>query len=185
MTIERWADLEDLFGPNGAYSGCWCMYFRTTSAEFSAGCRGGGALNKAGLRERVAQEPPPGLLVYDEEGVPVGWCAVSPREEYGRILRSRTTKPAIPADESVWAVPCFYIRRGRRGRGIASKLLEAAIEYARQQGAAALEGYPLDPKGKRRQNSELYYGTVAMFRASGFTEVERRGEIRPIMRLTL
>jgi GNAT superfamily N-acetyltransferase len=161
------------------------MYFRTTSAEFAAGCRSGGARNKNGMRERVAQEPPPGLLAYDDEGVPVGWCAVTPRVEYGRILRSRTTKPADPEDETVWAVPCFYIRRGRRGRGIASALLEAAIEYAKQHGAAALEGYPIDPRGRRRQNSELYYGTVTMFRANGFSEVERRSETRPVMRLAL
>ena len=185
VTAQRWGDLEDLFGPKGASSGCWCMYFRTTSAEFTAGCRNGGALNKAGLRERVAQEPPPGLLAYDDEGTPVGWCAVAPRIEYGRVLRSRTTTPPDPEDPAVWAVTCFYIRRGRRGRGVASTLLDAAIEYARQQGAVAVEGYPLDPRGKRRQNAELYYGTVAMFLSSGFTEVERRSQTRPIMRLAL
>jgi hypothetical protein len=24
-TAERWKDIETLFGPKGAYAGCWCM----------------------------------------------------------------------------------------------------------------------------------------------------------------
>ena len=28
LTPERWADLEELFGENGACGGCWCMWWR-------------------------------------------------------------------------------------------------------------------------------------------------------------
>ena len=28
LTIERWGDFEKLFGPRGAYGGCWCMWWR-------------------------------------------------------------------------------------------------------------------------------------------------------------
>src|SRR6185436_5677335 len=28
LTAGRWSDLERVFGPNGANSGCWCMWFR-------------------------------------------------------------------------------------------------------------------------------------------------------------
>jgi GNAT superfamily N-acetyltransferase len=161
------------------------MYFRTTSQEWATGCRDGGAMNRRGLQARIDEDPPPGLLGYDEDGVPVGWCAVAPRVEYGRVLRSRTTKPEDPDDPAVWAITCFYIKRGHRGHGVASALLDAAIALAKQQGATAIEGYPVDPLGRRRQNAELYYGTFAMFRAGGFSEVERRSSTRPIMRLDL
>ena len=185
VTEDRWTDLEDLFGPRGAYGGCWCMYFRLTSAQFSEACRNGGESNRAALHKIVRAGSAPGLLAYDGEAVPVGWCALAPRVEYGRVLRSRSTKPAEPAEPNVWAVTCFFIRRGRRGQGVASELLTAAIEYARSHGAGVLEGYPIDTRGGRRQNAELYYGTTAMFQAAGFTEVERRTAIRPIMRLNL
>jgi hypothetical protein len=33
VTPERWGDLEKLFGPSGAYGGCWCMYFRMRSSD--------------------------------------------------------------------------------------------------------------------------------------------------------
>jgi GNAT superfamily N-acetyltransferase len=184
-TADTWADLKDLFGPNGASSGCWCMYFRTTSREWADGCRDSGTMNQHALLARLDVDPPPGLLGYDDDGVPAGWCAVAPRVEYGRVLRSRTTKPGDPDDPTVWAVTCFYIRRGHRGHGVASALLDAAIAFAKEHGAAAIEGYPVDPLGRRRQNAELYYGTFAMFRAGGFTEVERRSSTRPIMRLDL
>ena len=37
LTPSRWADVEDLFGPEkGANSGCWCMWPRVTSSEFRA-----------------------------------------------------------------------------------------------------------------------------------------------------
>ncbi len=47
LTDERWPDLEALFGPNGAYSNCWCAWQRVRGREFSAGCANRGAGNRA------------------------------------------------------------------------------------------------------------------------------------------
>src|SRR2546425_12840945 len=33
-TAGRWPDLEKLFGPNGAYSNCWCMWWRLRHRDF-------------------------------------------------------------------------------------------------------------------------------------------------------
>ncbi len=52
-TPNRWGDLQRLFGPNGAYSGCWCMYLRESAKEFDANCTKGGAGNKARLKAIV------------------------------------------------------------------------------------------------------------------------------------
>jgi hypothetical protein len=84
-TAERWSDVESLFGPNGAYSNCWCMFYRLTGREFSAAA---GAGTRAGLRELIATGPAPGLLAY-AAGAPVGWCALAPREEYARCCGRR------------------------------------------------------------------------------------------------
>ena len=46
---DRWQDLATLFGPNGAYSGCWCMFLRTPSKVFNENCVGGGAANRDAL----------------------------------------------------------------------------------------------------------------------------------------
>jgi hypothetical protein len=64
-------------------------------------------------------------------------------------------------------------------------LLRAAIDHARAGGARVLEGYPIDTRGERHPQSNVFTGTLAMFTRVGFTEVERRAEGRPIVRLVL
>ena len=87
-----------------------------------------------------------GLVAY-LDGEPVGWCAVEPRPAYPRLL----LKTRVPwdgraedkADDSVWAVTCFVTRAGFRRRGISRALARAAVDFARERGARALEGYPM------------------------------------------
>src|SRR4051794_11152969 len=105
---SRWGDLEALFGPNGAYSGCWCTYYRLTGREFAAAARRGGAGAKAMLRDLVERGSAPGLVAYSG-ALPVGWCAVAPRTEYARVLRSPLVRPIDPDDTDVWSITCFYV----------------------------------------------------------------------------
>jgi GNAT superfamily N-acetyltransferase len=85
----------------------------------------------------------------------------------------------------VWSVVCFWMPRAQRGKGIAMALLRAAVEHARSGGARVLEAYPIDTGQERHPQSSVFTGTLAMFRRVGFTEVERRAEGRPIVRLSL
>jgi GNAT superfamily N-acetyltransferase len=180
LTRGRWSDLLELFGDRGAYSGCWCMFFRRTSAEFEEGCRNKGAGNRAAFEALVDRRRSPGLLAY-LDGRPVGWCSVAPRNEFGRVERSPVTKP-IDEQEKVWAIVCFYLDRHHRRSGVASALLEAAVAHAAAKGAKVVEGYPIDVKGARKPSAELYHGTASMFADAGFEEVARRSPTRPLMR---
>lgn len=186
LTDERWPDLETLFGPNGAYSNCWCTWQRVTGREFSAGCANRGAGNRALLRQLVVDGRRPGLLAY-REGRPVGWVSVGPRPEFGRIVRSPVTHldAVDAADTRIWSVACFYIPASERGRGVAAALLEAAISTARAGSAVALEGYPVDTSGARRQGSSLFTGTLGLFRRAGFVPVAEHRAGRPVVRLQL
>jgi GNAT superfamily N-acetyltransferase len=185
VTADRWPALAEFFGPSGAYSGCWCTWWRLPAAQFTAGCRDGAVGNRETLRGLVAAGRVPGLLGYEGgpgAAPPVGWVSVAPRPEFGRILRSPQLRPAPadpvagdPADASVWAVVCFWIPRRNRGRGIGTELLAAAVAYARSSGARVVEGYPADTAGARRSPAELYTGTVGMFAGAGFAEVAPRG----------
>ncbi|MFI6482613.1 GNAT family N-acetyltransferase [Nonomuraea sp. NPDC050663] len=180
---DSWADLCEVFGPQGAYSGCWCMYFRVTNAEYRT-LRGDGARER--LRELVESPgPAPGLLAYLDE-TPVGWCTIAPRTAFVRLAGSRVAKPVDESEpvEGVWSVPCFYVTRAGRGRGAATALLEAAVEFARGQGARAVEGYPRDSE-KKLPAAELFHGWKGLFEGAGFVEVARRTPTRPLMRLEL
>jgi len=70
----------------------------------------------------------------------------------------------------VWVVPCFFVRKDRRGAGVTVALLKAAVEYAAKHGAPAVEGYPRAP-GAKVHDSAAFFGTVAQFRRAGYRKV--------------
>jgi GNAT superfamily N-acetyltransferase len=179
LTPDRWADLETLFGPRGAVGGCWCMYWRLKRSEFDL-LKGEG--NRAALKDLVDEGSPPGLIAYQDEK-PVGWVSLAPRQEFSTLERSRTL--ARVDDLPVWSVVCFYIDKNYRRQGLSSRLLEAAAEFARAQGASILEGYPVEPKEGIVPPVFAYTGLASAFRDAGFIEVERRSATRPIMRKDL
>jgi GNAT superfamily N-acetyltransferase len=177
LTSDRWDDLATLFDRPGDPKGCWCMYYRVRGRDFD---RLWGAGARAAFRKVVDEGPPPGLLAY-RDGRPVGWCAVAPRDAYPRILRSPVLKP-VDDTPACWAIVCFYVVRDERRGGVAAELLEAAVAFAAEHGARAVEGYPKDTGGTRRHANEMFVGTRSMFAEAGFEEVARRSPQRPIMR---
>ena len=86
MTSDRWADLADLFerkGPRGGTpmtAGCWCMWWRKRTGDPGK--------NKRNMRGIVRADREPGLLAY-EDGEPVGWVSIAPRDEFGQLLLRR------------------------------------------------------------------------------------------------
>jgi GNAT superfamily N-acetyltransferase len=177
LTADRWDDLVTLFDRPGDPRGCWCMFWRVRGREFD---RLWGAGARTAFREVVEEGPPPGLLAY-RDGAPVGWCAVAPRETYPRVLHSRVLGSLDDAP-ACWAVVCFYVVRGERRGGVAAALLEAAVAFAADHGAAVVEGYPKDTEGARKAANELFVGSMAMFTEAGFEEAARNSPGRPIMR---
>lgn len=178
LTPERWADLETLFGPRGAYAGCWCMWWRLPRAEFT---HLQGAGNRAALKALVDSGAATGLLAY-LDGLPVGWIAVAPREDYASLERSRTLKRVD--DQPVWSITCFYIHRKVRRRGLTAALIEAACSHAARQGARIIEAYPVET-GENAPPVSTYMGKITTFLRAGFVEVARFSPRRPILRKTL
>ena len=181
LTPERWDDLVQLFGDNGAYGNCWCTWFRQTSKDFSAGCANRGAGNRDFLQRLTDARRRPGLIAY-RDGTPVGWVSVAPLDEFGRILRSPTLKPETAPPPTTWAIVCFYVPRGERRGGVTRSLLPAAVDYARSQGATRVEAYPVDTRGKARiESAGLFTGKLDWFQQAGFAEVRRRSLRQPVV----
>ena len=78
---------------------------------------------------------------------------------------------------------CFVTRAGVRRRGISRALARAAVEFARDHGARAVEGYPMTTRNA--VSDELHVGTEGTFAAAGFTEVSRPSPRRVVMRIDL
>jgi GNAT superfamily N-acetyltransferase len=181
-TAERWPNLEALFGPKGASSGCWCTFWRLKRSTFNA-LDGEG--HKAVLRELTLQGQVPGVLAY-VAGKAVGWCSLGPRSDYAALEASRMLKRLD--DQPVWSIVCFFVAKGYRRQGVMAALLRGAVAYAREQGASVVEGYPLDLQSPRLAGQKLsgcggYMGIAATFREAGFVEAGRASETRLIMRI--
>jgi GNAT superfamily N-acetyltransferase len=176
LTPDRWSDFEHLFGPNRVCAGCWCTWWRISRADFS---RFSDEEKKNITRTIVHSGKVPGLVAF-LDGIPIGWVAVAPRDEFPTLDRSRVL--ARVDDQPVWCINCFFIDRRHRRVGLMAGLIRAAVKYARSQGARIIEAYPYDPEGKT-QNGSLFYGVVSEFAKAGFVEVARRSPHHPIMRL--
>lgn len=178
LTPDLWPQLEELFGPVGACNGCWCMYWRIGSAY----TRRPRAANKKAFKAVVKKGPPPGLVAF-ADGMAVGWAQVTPRNALPGLDRGRFTKAVD--DKPVWSVSCFYIRKGWRGQGIMTALIDAAATYAKKANAPTLEAYPMKTNGAKRSNSGMYTGAASSFARAGFKTVALPAPHRPIMRLEL
>ncbi len=153
------------------------MYWLRSHFEFE---KGKGAENRARMKQLVDGGMVPGLIGY-ENGTPVAWCALGPRERYVRLKNSRILKPVD--DLPVWSLVCLFVAKSWRSKGISLQMIEAAVEYAREQGATILEAYPHDLQADEKlPGAFVWTGIASTFRKAGFKEVARRSPKRPVMR---
>ncbi len=163
-SAERFDDVATMLGPtNPASTVCWCLSHRLPSKESRSLL---GAARGDYVRELCARDIAPGVLAYDGDTV-VGWAAVAPRAELP-FERSRLI-PHVD-DLPVWSAWCIRVRPGHRRRGISLPLLEGAVAYAREHGAPAVEGYPVDNRGEKVDLTMAYVGTRGLFERAGFTK---------------
>lgn len=177
-------DVASMVGPKRPDANvCWCLSYRIPSKQNLA-LRGPD--RGSAVRELLGQEPPPGVLAYDGDEV-VGWAAVHPR-----AATSFAKNRKIPrVDElDVWSVWCIRVRPGHRGQGISHHLLAGAVTFARDNGAPAIEGYPVDNRGEHVDLTMAYVGTRSLFERGGFTVAAATDSVvngfpRVLMRLDL
>lgn len=182
-----WDDLSAVFGTRGMASRCFCQRYKLAPRESFGSFPAEERAHR--LREQADPGNPgsgttSGLVAY-LDGVPAGWCAVEPRPAYAGLLRAFRVpwqdRDEDKADDTVWAVTCVLARAGYRKRGVSYALVRAAVPYARERGARALEGYPITTTDVITE--ELHVGTVGAYAAAGFTEVTRPTPRRAVMRV--
>ena len=169
LSDATWEPLAALFREGGDPRWCWCQFWRLRSKDF-------GALKvpqlRARLQEQAAAGPTPGLVAFDGERA-VGWVSLGPRESFQRVVHSKVI-PKID-DRPVWSIVCFAVSESSRGRGVGTALLDAAVGFAREAGAAALEAYPVSVEvGTSIPAESAFGGTLPMFERAGFRVVAER-----------
>ena len=168
LTPSRLDDFAHVLRSSSSGSSCWDIHPRLTGVEQrAAGLAGAGAKRRATLGSLAKRRHAPGLLAYRGPEA-VGWVSIGPRLDYHRIAASRATPPVD--EEKVWVIPCLAVRTEARGQGIATALIRAAVAYALEHGAPAIEAYPRADH-KRVHDEWAFYGTEALFKKAGFTKV--------------
>jgi hypothetical protein len=108
------------------------------------------------------------------------WASVG-AEELAFRLRAQADcgHPESAMTSGLVAYP--RLPRSNRVPCVSRALARAAVDFARQRGARALEGYPMTTKDVLL--GELHVGTQGIFAAAGFTEVSRPSRRRVVMRI--
>ncbi|MFC9558762.1 GNAT family N-acetyltransferase [Agromyces sp. NPDC056965] len=178
-------DVAAVVGPkNPASNVCFCLSYRLLSSKENVALRGPERAER--VRELCELDPPPGVLAYDGDEV-VGWAAVHPRADTS-FAKNRKIPHIDELD--VWSVWCIRVRPGHRRSGISHHLLAGAVDFAREHGAPAIEGYPVDNRGEKVDLTMAYVGTRTLFERAGFTKAADTESVvggfpRVLMRLDL
>jgi GNAT superfamily N-acetyltransferase len=183
----RFIDLRAVIGPKSPEANvCWCLSYRLPSKEHLALS---GPARGERVKSLVREDPPPGVLAYDGDE-PVGWAAVHPRADTSFARNRKIPHLEEPGTVDVWSVWCIRVRPGHRGEGISHALLEGAVEFAKKNGAPAIEGYPVDNGDSKVDLTMAYVGTRKLFEKAGFHKASDTTSVldgypRVLMRLDL
>jgi GNAT superfamily N-acetyltransferase len=176
-----WDDIAAIFGTADYASRCQCQRFKVAGWIWRDSTQ---EQRIASLRAQTAAGS--GLVGY-VDGEPAGWVAVESRVAYPKLRTSRVPwsgRDEDKDDADVWAVTCFVVRKGFRGRGLTYPLALATIDFARSRGAKALEAYPMRTEpGKEITWGELHVGARQVFADAGFEEVNAPTVRRVVMRI--
>jgi GNAT superfamily N-acetyltransferase len=177
LSRANWKEFIRLFGEKGACANCWCMYYRLRKADFEEGKKNEG--NKKAMHDLVFKDKPLGLLGF-YKGLPIAWCAFAPREDFLKLENSRVHKRIDT--NPVWSIPCFFIDKKYRNKGVSVELLKGVIRYAREKGIRIIEAYPTIPTKDRLPDSFAWIGLYKSFEKAGFEIVNQTSKNRPMVR---
>jgi GNAT superfamily N-acetyltransferase len=159
------------YADNPNWSKCFCMERLVEDYETRTKQQ-----NRAQRSELILSAKANGLVAY-RLGRVVGWCHAAPKNELVNIEGAR--------DPTVGAIVCFVVAPDQRRQGVATTLLEAALDHLKTRGMKAVEAYPvlgeIDPT---RWSQINYMGPLAMYVKAGF-EIVETNEDRAVVRRVL
>jgi GNAT superfamily N-acetyltransferase/uncharacterized protein YndB with AHSA1/START domain len=177
VTPERISDYhrffdEEAFRDYPVWQDCYCI---ETMIEGGNDEERTAQENRRDMTSLIGQGRVTALLAF-VDGKPVGWCNYGETTSLAGVAKRFKLEAAD--HEGVGSIGCFVIAAPYRGHGVATALLETAIDRLRAKGLRAVEAYPAKTEGSDQGN---YRGPLDMYRRAGFDthrELERHLVVR-------
>ena len=178
LSEKTWPDLERLFTKPGIGDAwwCWCTFHHSASftPENMPRTRAGRARMNRERKKELVQKGAHGVIVYADDGEPVGWSQYGSREELPRMDHTRSYRGISPRSEGlIWRITCFVVDKNYRRRGVAIAALRAVLESIKNEGGGVVEAYPVSKTDQGP--GYMYAGRSSMFEKAGFKKVAHLG----------
>jgi GNAT superfamily N-acetyltransferase len=182
VTADRVSDYHEFFDHHAfrdfpGWQSCYCMETHRTQTDEEWAVRTA-ADNRRDMTAMIKEGKVTALLAY-AAGKPVGWC------NYGETTRLNGVMHRFGLNaveqKNVGSLACFVIAAPYRNHGVATRLLEAALERMRARGVKVAEAYPVKELKSAQSN---YRGPLSMYLGAGFEPYRETGR-HMIVRKTL
>ena len=173
VTPERVEDYQAFFDHEAfrdypQWQSCYCMEtHRTQTDEEWAGRTA--ADNRRDMTSGIEEGKVSALLAY-VGGKPVGWCNYGETPRLNGVMHRFGLN--VAEQQGVGSVACFVIAAPFRKHGVASALLDAALERLKARGVRVAEAYPTRSSDSPQGN---YRGPLQMFLRAGFEPYRETG----------
>jgi GNAT superfamily N-acetyltransferase len=182
VTPDRVRDYQSFFDHDAfrdypAWQSCYCMETHRTQRDEEWAVRTAKD-NRRDMTLGIEEGNVTALLAY-VDGKPVGWCNYGETTHLNGVMHRFGLN--VAEQQGVGSLACFVIAAPYRKHGVASVLLEAALERLRARGVRVAEAYPARSSDSAQGN---YRGPLQMFLRAGF-EPYRETERHLIVRKAL
>ncbi len=141
------------FETNPQWSGCYCQFYLNTEAENNETRD----QNRQRACDRINSGTMNGYLAFEGEEV-IGWVAANKANNFVVLP---------PTSEDAARVICFIVEQEHQGKGVATELLNFAINDLRELGFTSLEAAPM---ASDEFASWGYRGKLSTYLKAGFEQ---------------
>ncbi|HEV2476989.1 MAG TPA: GNAT family N-acetyltransferase [Candidatus Dormibacteraeota bacterium] len=182
VTPDRVGDYQSFFDHDAfrdypAWQSCYCMETHRTQSDEEWAARTAKD-NRRDMTRGIEEGNVTALLAF-VDGKPVGWCNYGETTHLNGVMHRFGLN--VAEQEGVGSLACFVIAAPYRKHGVASALLDAALDRLRARGVRLAEAYPARTSDSAQGN---YRGPLQMFLRAGF-EPYRETERHLIVRKAL
>lgn len=177
LSEETWPAFDQLVASEGGvWGGCWCIGFHLDPKGPKGQCK-----PYRENKQRLVQEGRALASLVFEGDEAVGWCQFGRTDDLPNIKNRKNYEAELDRLPE-WRIPCFYVGKKHRKKGVAKIALAGALAEIARLGGGTVEAYPFDVEGQKTSSSFLHGGTLAMFERMGFERVRLIGKTQWVVR---